>query len=91
MLVNSNPISVDIIRFRLGSHLLPIETGRWTRTMRENRLCSVCGVLGDERHVIYHCGEVDRSGLHLMEPLNSLWKNDDVFRLFSNLKIAKLL
>ena len=88
---NPNPISVDIMRFRLGSHLLPIETGRWTRTAREHRLCTVCGVLGDERHVIYHCREVDRSGLLLIEPLSCLWKNEGIFTLFSNLKVAKLL
>ena len=88
---NPNPISGDVIRFRVGSHLLPIETGRWTRTLRENRLCTACGVLGDERHAIYQCGEVDRTGLHLRQPLSSLWNSDNVLSLFRNLKVAKLL
>jgi hypothetical protein len=86
-----DPISGDIIRFRLGSHTLPIETGRWTRTLRENRLCSSCGVLGDERHAIYQCGEVDRTGLMLREPLSSVWNEEGLHSLFRNMKNAKLL
>ena len=39
----------------LSSHSMPIELGRWNRTSRENRLCRNCGVLGDEKHFIYHC------------------------------------
>ena len=88
---NPNPVSGDIIKFRLGSHLLPIETGRWTRTVREHRLCTACGVLGDERHAIYQCGEVDRTGLILSEPLSSLWNNEGVVSLFRNLRVAKLI
>jgi hypothetical protein len=88
---NPNPTCVDVIRFRVGSHLLPIETGRWARTPRENRLCTACGVLGDELHAIYHCGEVNRTGLVLSEPWSSLWRDKDVFSLFRNLKVAKML
>ena len=88
---NPNPISGDVIRFRLGSHLLPIETGRWARISREDRLCTACGVLGDEHHAIYQCPEVDRDGLALREPLSSLWNNEGVFSLLRNLKVAKLI
>ena len=46
-----------ITRWRLSSHKLKIETGRYTRpiTERENRLCDVCRVIEDERHAIYDC------------------------------------
>ena len=47
------------IRLRLSSHSFPIELGRWTRTKREDRLCSTCGVLGDEAHFIYYCSNVE--------------------------------
>ena len=30
-----HPQAVNIIKFRLGSHFLPIETGRWNRTPRD--------------------------------------------------------
>ena len=41
-------------RIRLGSHRLKIETGRWSRTPRERRLCS-CGHVQDEDHVLLKC------------------------------------
>ena len=31
-----------ITKFRAGSHMLKIETGRWSRTPREDRLCTHC-------------------------------------------------
>ena len=33
---------------------MKIETGRWSRTPRESRLCS-CGAVQDERHVVQDC------------------------------------
>ena len=41
-------------QFRLSSHNLRIETGRWARIERENRLCT-CGVIQDEFHVLFDC------------------------------------
>ena len=43
-------------RFRLSSHRLKVETGRWSRIPRENRLC-VCGTghVQDEQHVLCEC------------------------------------
>ena len=38
-------LSSQITKIRLGSHLLPIETGRWSRL--PEGLCVICGVLGD--------------------------------------------
>ena len=88
---NFHPLCRDIIRFRLGSHSLPIETGRWTRTRRENRLCSDCGVLGDERHAIYQCSNVDRTDISLPEVLSEIWSEECIYVLFKRLKEAKIL
>ena len=41
-------------RLRVVSHNLRIETGRWARQDRENRLCS-CGEIQTEEHVIKSC------------------------------------
>ena len=41
-------------QLRLGSHRLKIETGRWSRISRENRLCS-CGQIQTECHVLLSC------------------------------------
>ena len=46
-----------ITRWRLSSHKLKIEKGRYTRpvTNEEDRKCKVCLVVEDERHAIIHC------------------------------------
>ena len=46
-------------RFRVSSHMLAVETGRWNRRGRgrlpiEERLCS-CGLVQSEEHVIGYC------------------------------------
>ena len=46
-------LAAACIKFRIGSHNLPTETGRWRRLKREERICSNCGVLGNETHYIY--------------------------------------
>ena len=46
-----------ITRWRLSSHKLKIETGRFSRpfTQREDRKCILCNVLEDEVHALYKC------------------------------------
>ena len=46
-----------ILRFRMGSHLLPIEQGRHLRLPCHRRVCRLChtGALGDERHMLLEC------------------------------------
>ena len=43
-----------ILRFRIGSHLLPIEQGRRLRLPCHRRVCRLChtGALSDERHML---------------------------------------
>ena len=60
------------IRLRLSSHSFPIETGRWRRMKREERLCSRCNVLGDESHYIYECLNISREGLNAIPDLCNL-------------------
>ena len=45
---------IAFTRMRLSSHNLKIETGRWSRLLREQRLCK-CGLVQDERHVLTEC------------------------------------
>ena len=46
-----------ITRWRLSSHKLHIETGRYTKpkTSIENRICKICLVIENEHHAIYKC------------------------------------
>ena len=42
-------------RDRLSSHKLRIETGRWSRIPREERLCPCLNGVQTEKHVLLHC------------------------------------
>ncbi len=46
---------------------LPVVTGRFSRTPREERLCTKCdgGFLGDEYHVMLECRNEDITALRL--------------------------
>ena len=48
---------IALTRFRLSSHRLPIETGRWYNIDRHLRLCNFChdNSLGDEFHYLFEC------------------------------------
>ena len=49
---------ITFTRLRVSSHRLRIETGRWSRLEREDRLC-VCGAIQDENHVLFRCTKTD--------------------------------
>ena len=87
----SDPITKDIIRFRLGSHFLPIETGRWCRKPREERVCRTCGTVGDEEHYVYTCPLVERGDNNWRENFELDWLDPSVMRLFRRLKEEELL
>ena len=55
-------------RMRLSSHMLKIETGRWSRIARERRLCN-CGSIQDERHVLCDCLLTDDCRLAFGKPV----------------------
>ena len=91
-LINSlHPTALSMVRFRLGSHNLPIETGRWIRRPRMERLCSACGELGDEEHVLFRCSLVRRDDLTVEENLSKIWDKPDTFELFKRIKCANFL
>ena len=52
-------LRVSYTRIRTSSHRLRVETGRWARIAREDRLC-ICGEdIQDEKHVLQFCNAVD--------------------------------
>ena len=79
------------MRFRLGSHNLPIEKGRWRRLNREERVCANCNVVGDEHHVLYDCSLIFREDLDLPDDMSCIWTHSDVFRLFERIKETDFL
>ena len=53
---------------------------------REDRLCSTCGVLGDEALFIYSCTDIDRENLTDIPDLSDLSSYDKLNLLLMNLK-----
>ena len=46
---------ITFTRFRLSSHNLNVERGRWSRIARENRLCQCKLGVQDEVHILFDC------------------------------------
>jgi hypothetical protein len=46
-------------KFRLSSHSLKVETGRWSRIAHEDRLCDCGEAVEDEYHVLFSCTKTD--------------------------------
>ena len=58
-------------RLRVSAHNLKIETGRWSRTPRDSRLCE-CGEIQTECHILCSCPLTDLcrascDAIHLFE------------------------
>ena len=60
-----------ITRLRLGSHSLRIETGRWSRTPEEQRLCQCERAIQTESHVLLECPLSE----HLRSEMNLNYNN----------------
>ena len=86
-----HPMAKHIIRFRLGSHRLPIETGRWKRIKRESRFCEFCNVVGDEHHFLYICPLIQRDELGLSNDMGQIWSQEGIIELFKQFRNADLL
>ena len=50
---------VTFTRMRLSSHNLKVETGRWSRIAREDRICACGEAIEDEEHVLLRCQKTD--------------------------------
>ena len=72
---------ISFTRLRTGSHRLRIETGRWSRVPRDERLCD-CGQVQDEQHVLLRCPATE----HLRLPCRTL---KEIFQT-DNITLAKL-
>ena len=88
-------VGKSITKFRLGSHKLKIETGRWYRgaqqSLREQRLCPTCEVPGDEYHAIYNCADIFRGDIELPTTISDIWSCTDVNILFKRLRDVDLV
>ena len=80
-----------ITRWRLSSHKLRIETGRYTnpKILRVNRLCKICAIIEDEHHAIYHCRAHTTIRRNYQKDLDL--QNDDIASLLNPLTISNAI
>ena len=77
-------LTFKYVRLRLGSHYMPIETGRWQRIPCHDRKCAPCNSLGDERHYIYDCPEIERNDIEDIPDLQDLANYSNIQLLMIN-------
>ncbi len=58
---------INLCKLRTNNHRLPIVTGRFNRTPREQRICNKCSenIVGDEFHVLLECTNQEITQLRL--------------------------
>ena len=65
-----------ISKFRVSDHDLLIETGRYKKIPREERVCSVCKMLDDEVHFFFHCKINEKFRVSLYKYYNEKYSID---------------
>ena len=76
----------QLLRFRMGCHGLPRDTGSWARIPRADRVCALCGPasLGDEKHLVFECPHLQHirdqyaSLFHCSTMKQFFWQDDIV-------------
>ena len=76
---------VIFTQYRLGSHRLMVERGRWTRTPREERVCPCNNInVQDEHHVLCECNITKQARIdHGVQyhSLQKLMEHEDICQL----------
>lgn len=86
-----NPLYRNCIsRFRLSSHSLKIEQGRYTNDRRENRKCNVCDLndIEDEFHFVLKCPYYFELRKKYIKTY--YYKNPSVFKLIQLLSVQNV-
>ena len=80
-----HPVAGEIIKVRVESHYIAIETGRWVILERSERLCDTSRVVRDERHIIFDCSLIKRNDLFLKDGLDNILNQPDILKPFSRI------
>ena len=79
---------ITFSRFRLSSHSLKVETGRWSRIVEDERLCG-CGIgVQDESHVLLVCPKTEAIRLKFNVDTNVM---NDIGTLMDSLDVNVLI
>lgn len=69
-----------MLKFRTSNHKLPIESGRWNRTPRDERFCIFCqNIMGDEFHFLFQCKKLKNIRSKYIK--ERFWKRPNILNL----------
>ena len=80
---------ISFSRIRLGSHHLKIETGRWSRISRKNRLCQCNEGIQSEEHVLLKCKLTEHPRTN-SEEIKNCANIKELFQCENQSELAKL-
>jgi hypothetical protein len=66
-----------LTKLRVSNHKLRIETGRYTGTAIDQRVCDVCQTLEDEKHFLILCKKFEKERKPLFENIKTICINFD--------------
>ena len=81
--INNAASRYRITRLRISAHDLEIETGRYSNTPRENRVCKWClltlsdNIIENETHMLYHCDLYSELRSKLIKSLNKSYPTNN--------------
>ena len=81
-IIVNDDLRKQFARFRLSSHNLEVETGRYNGIVRENRFCKLCNqnVIENEYHFMLCCSKY--RNLRMKYNCNVAWPNKHIFNSF---------
>ena len=76
-LINKFDIRKSITKLRISAHKLIIETGRYSKIPRADRLCNKCdaNVLGDEIHFLLECSTFENERTKMLSVVDNKVNN----------------
>ena len=81
--IHVNKFRISLSKFRLSSHDLAIEKGRYNNINRENRLCTYCNmnVIENEFHFLLVCPKYKHLRIKYFKPYFCQWPNVNKFKI----------
>ena len=73
--------------FRISSHKLEIERGRYKKLAVKDRICKICntGAVEDERHLIFNCSSYHTLRYQFFEKVKNYAKTILIYHRMPNL------
>jgi hypothetical protein len=89
--IKTNKFRIALSKFRLSSHDLAIETGRYTNTPRDERKCRHCNITENEYHFLLVCPKFRHLRQKYFKPYFCHWPNMHKFESLMSTNSPKII